>query len=125
MALKPGCLKPEGLRCEYRENPVGIDERSPRLSWRLEAQQEAARGLRQKAYQVLVASSREALDQDRGDLLKTCNNSKVDMLTRVLQEVLKSDLATRVYWPGNEIHVVVNGFNVFVRGQMTAGTFNG
>jgi len=66
--LNPCCLRPVGLRCEYRENPVGIDEMSPRLSWRLEANDPAARGLRQKTYQVLVASSREALDQDRGDL---------------------------------------------------------
>ena len=66
--LNPCCLTPVGLRCEYRENPAGMDEMSPRLSWRLEANDPAARGLRQKAYQVLVASSRDALDQDRGDL---------------------------------------------------------
>ena len=61
-------LTPAGLRCEYRRNPLGIDETRPRLSWQLESGDPAARGLRQKAYQVLVASSREALDQDHGDL---------------------------------------------------------
>lgn len=29
--LKPCCLAPVGLRCEYRENPVGMDEMSPEV----------------------------------------------------------------------------------------------
>jgi hypothetical protein len=33
MTINPCCLSPVGLRCEYRENPVGIDESTPRLSW--------------------------------------------------------------------------------------------
>lgn len=41
------------LRCEYRTNPLGIDVTAPRLSWKLESK---ARGARQTAYQVLVAS---------------------------------------------------------------------
>jgi hypothetical protein len=47
---------PSQLRCEYLENPLGIDVLKPRLSWKLEASPEA-RGLRQTAYQVLVAST--------------------------------------------------------------------
>jgi len=86
MTLNPCCLIPVGLRCEYRENPVGMDEMSPRLSWRLEANDPAARGLRQKAYQVLVASSREALDQDRGDLWDST--------------VVRSDQTARVLYAG-------------------------
>jgi hypothetical protein len=56
------------LRCEFLQAPLGIDEAKPRLSWRLESSDPAARGLRQTAYQLLVASSREALDHDQGDL---------------------------------------------------------
>jgi len=33
MTINPCCLSPVGLRCEHRENPVGIDESTPRLSW--------------------------------------------------------------------------------------------
>ena len=40
------------LRCEYRTNPLGIDEPSPRLSWKLETPR---RGAKQTAYQVRVA----------------------------------------------------------------------
>ncbi len=48
------------LRCEYRNNPVGVDTRAPRLSWVLQAD---ARGVRQTGYQILVASSLAALKE--------------------------------------------------------------
>lgn len=53
------------LRCEYLVNPLGIDERAPRLSWRLES---SARGLRQVAYRILVASKAEKLASNEADL---------------------------------------------------------
>src|SRR5512135_1481733 len=46
--------RPVHLRCEYFENPLGIDERQPRLSWWLET--EHRRGAGQTAYQILVSS---------------------------------------------------------------------
>jgi len=45
-------LKLTSLRTEYRENPLGIDARRPRLSWQLQANE---RGVVQSAYQVRVA----------------------------------------------------------------------
>ena len=58
------------LRCEYRENPLGIDVAKPRLSWITDSSglRTAERGLRQTAYQILVASSEELLKNDKGDL---------------------------------------------------------
>jgi alpha-L-rhamnosidase len=58
-------VTPAQLRCEYRENPLGIDSRVPRLSWKLETE---TRGIMQTAYQVLVASSEEGLKKNTGDL---------------------------------------------------------
>ena len=66
-ALAADGAAPSQLRCEYLENPQGIDITAPRLSWKLEASPEA-RGLRQTAYQVLVASTPELLAKDQGDL---------------------------------------------------------
>ena len=43
-----------GLRCEYRENPEGLDVARPRLSWVLEAQE---RNQVQRAYQVRVSAA--------------------------------------------------------------------
>jgi alpha-L-rhamnosidase len=56
----------DNLRCEYLNNPLGIEASQPRLSWALEDGQ--ARGIRQAAYQVLVATSEELLKNDKGDL---------------------------------------------------------
>jgi len=64
------------LRCEYRANPLGIDAEKPRLSWVIadlksqipELQSETPRSQKQTAYQILVASSAELLQNDKGDL---------------------------------------------------------
>jgi alpha-L-rhamnosidase len=53
------------LRCEYAVNPLGIDADSPRLSWIPVSNQ---RGAKQKAYQVLAATSLERLERNDPDL---------------------------------------------------------
>jgi len=58
-------LRPGRLRCEYLENPLGIDAARPRLSWVLESRQ---RGQRQSAYRIRVASTPEKLVFGEGDL---------------------------------------------------------
>ncbi len=60
-------LAPTDLRCEFRTNPLGLGETAPRLSWRLEAGDRSARGLRQSAWQVRVAATAEALAAGRAD----------------------------------------------------------
>ncbi len=57
----------EDLRTEYRVNPLGIDNTSPRLSWKLQ-QENPVRGQKQTAYQILVASSLENLKNNTGDV---------------------------------------------------------
>src|SRR5215831_13776779 len=53
------------LRCEYLENPIGIDVEHPRLSWVMNSTE---RGQTQTAYQVLVASSAARLKANQGDV---------------------------------------------------------
>jgi alpha-L-rhamnosidase len=67
VAVRPGWAEvvPGALRCEYRVNPLGIDEARPCLSWELSSRR---RGERQTAYQIRVASRREALAGGRADL---------------------------------------------------------
>ncbi len=65
---KTSHLRPTDLRCEYLYDPLGIDVKKPRLSWKLEALDPQQRGLSQTAYHILVAGSREVLDKNRGDL---------------------------------------------------------
>lgn len=62
-----GAVLPVDLRCEYRVDPLGIDNPTPRLSWKI-VDAEKTRDQKQTGYQVLVASSMENLNQDTGDL---------------------------------------------------------
>jgi len=58
----------ERLRCEYLVDPIGVDVTAPRLSWIVEGDLKSSRGIRQAAYQILVASTSELLAKDQGDL---------------------------------------------------------
>src|SRR5215203_2621732 len=59
--MAPSELRPVGLKCEYRVDPLGIDERFPELSWALESE---GRGQAQSAYRVLIAQSEEDLESE-------------------------------------------------------------
>ena len=58
-------LKVVGLRCESLVDPLGVDSVPPRLSWRLESD---GQNVFQSAWHILVASSKEKLEKDDGDL---------------------------------------------------------
>ncbi|MFM9024326.1 MAG: family 78 glycoside hydrolase catalytic domain [Planctomycetaceae bacterium] len=64
---QPGIVA-TGLRCEWREEPVGIVTRAPRLSWVLFS---GERGQRQTAYRIRVASRADLLTTDAADLWDT------------------------------------------------------
>src|SRR5690348_3430879 len=85
------------LRCEYRVNPQGIDVAAPRLSWVLTPVIPNARDVRQTAYQVLAASTPEALAAGRGDLW---DSGKVESDRSIHVEYAGKPLASgaRVYW---------------------------
>ena len=56
----------QNLRTEMLKDPQGIDVVEPRLSWEIEG---AQRGIVQTGFHILVASSKENLAANRGDLL--------------------------------------------------------
>ncbi|MCZ7637887.1 MAG: glycoside hydrolase family 78 protein [Verrucomicrobia bacterium] len=82
------------LRCEYLENPLAVDAQAPRLFWRVESDE---RGERQTAYEILVASSRRWLDENRGDLW---SSGKVpgDQTTHVVYRGKPLGSRQRCYW---------------------------
>jgi len=61
----------EQLRCEYLENPLGLDSIKPRFSWLIKS---STRGQTQSAYQIIAASSADKL---REDLCDKWNSSRV------------------------------------------------
>ncbi len=56
---------PVHLRCEYLENPLGIDAASPHLSWQSD---NAERNWKQVAYELLVSSSDDNLRAGKADV---------------------------------------------------------
>lgn len=52
-------------RCEYLVNPVGIDVSTPRFSWETSSD---IRNIKQVAYQVIVSSSPQLLENNQGDV---------------------------------------------------------
>lgn len=57
-------FSPYNLRCEYANEPVGIDVLNPRFSW---TAKHPERGALQSAYQILVASRPELLAEGQAD----------------------------------------------------------
>jgi alpha-L-rhamnosidase len=53
------------LSCEQSENPIGVDEMHPRFSWKIRSSE---RNTTQKAYQIMVSDSKEALERGDGNV---------------------------------------------------------
>jgi hypothetical protein len=84
----------EDLRCEYCTAAVGIDAVSPRLSWLTRSDQ---RGWRQTAYQILVASCKEKLERDLGDLWDS-DRTVSDQSIHVAYQGLPLKSSIRYWW---------------------------
>jgi alpha-L-rhamnosidase len=82
------------LRCEYVINPLGIDEREPRLSWRLLSDR---RDTVQTAYRIQVAGSRDDLEAERALLWETAEVTS-DRSTQVLYQGLALRSFQRCWW---------------------------
>ncbi len=67
-ALYAGGISPVNLECDSWQNPLGIDDPNPRLSWQVVATNLTDRAQSQTAYQIQVASSAALLGSSQPDL---------------------------------------------------------
>ena len=67
-----GDIQPGKLTCEYRDNPLGIDELAPRFSWTLSSKE---RNQHQSAYEIIVSDNEKDSKGFRGNIWST---GKVD-----------------------------------------------
>lgn len=82
------------ITCEQQVEPLGIENNSPRFSWKVASQQ---RAYRQSAYRILVADVDDALMTDKGTLWDSGKISSSNSLLIPYQgKRLLS--ATRYYW---------------------------
>lgn len=82
-------MESTNLRCEYQAQPIGVEERTPRLTWTPESRR---RDEHVTGYRIVVASTRERLDRDEGDLW---DSGRVASGTTTLVEYAGKALASR------------------------------
>lgn len=79
------------LKCEYLENPLGIDIPDPRFYWQLETD---THNTSQTAYRILVASSKGTLDEDVGDMWDSGRVDSADTIHVVYRGATLESAAT-------------------------------
>ncbi|MDE3149025.1 MAG: alpha-L-rhamnosidase N-terminal domain-containing protein, partial [Acidobacteriota bacterium] len=89
-----GFAGPVVLRVDNLETPLGIDDSAPRFSWQL---QDPARGARQTAYEVLVASRADLLREGKADVWDSGRIASGESLNvRYAGPAVKA--STRYFW---------------------------
>ena len=82
------------LQCEYLQNPLGIDTPKPRLSWKLKSK---GNNIKQNAFRILVASDRDKLENDQGDLWDT-DTLFSDQSIQIVYEGQALNSREKVFW---------------------------
>ncbi|HPP58695.1 MAG TPA: family 78 glycoside hydrolase catalytic domain [Candidatus Hydrogenedens sp.] len=97
-------LIPENPRVEYLKNPIGIDTSIPRFSWVLPAK---GYNVEQKAYQIQVSKSLDALLQDKPDVwdsgtVESAENVHIEYAGPSLESFTRYFWRVRVTYQNNE-----------------------
>src|ERR1039457_5346412 len=85
---------PVELRTDNLKSPLGLDDPAPRLSWQL---QDSARGAKQTAYEVLVATKAELLRQGKADVWAS-GRVESDQALNVVYKGPAVAAGTRYFW---------------------------
>lgn len=123
LQAQPACA-PINLKSDHLENPIGIDNPSPRLSWMLD---DTRLGAKQTAYQIIVGIDSLDVFSGKGSHWDTKKLSKNDILVNYDGEKLSPH--TRYYWKvkvwdkeNEESSSVVNSFET---GMMNLNNWQG
>jgi alpha-L-rhamnosidase len=122
--LKGESSIPAGLKTDHLENPIGIDNPNPRLTWRIE---DNRKGARQSAYRIIVGTDSLEVLTGKGGIW---DSGKMDS-DRQLVAYKGNNLTpfTKYYWKvtvwdawKNES---VSGIQFFETGMMGTGNWQG
>jgi alpha-L-rhamnosidase len=86
--------KPFHLRCEYLDNPLGIDTVTPQLSWQSDSKED---NWRQSSYEILVASSEKDLRPGKTDIWDSGKQSSSESVG-ILYAGSRLQSGKRYYW---------------------------
>ncbi len=92
-------LQPAALTCEYIENPLGIDTKSPRLSWNFTSTE---RNQFQSAYEIIVSDKMEDMIKGVGKFwtsgkINSSQNLQIEYAGKQLQSFSKYLWRVRIY----------------------------
>ena len=81
-------------RCEYKQNPIGVDKMNPRLSWELQSKQQ---NVLQTGYRILVADDSSLLQANKGN---TWDSKKISSPASIQVEYKGKPLqsAKKYFW---------------------------
>ena len=85
---------PFDLKCEYLVNPICIDSKKPRFSWKLA---HAQKNQRQSAYQIIVSSNKIMSDRKNGDIWDS-GKVELDSNINVAYNGIALESDKRYYW---------------------------
>ena len=85
---------PYDLKLEYRSNPEGVDVKQPRFFWKLKSEES---GQFQKAYQIIVATSKEKIEKNLGDVFHS-KKVKSSQSTQIEYQGIPLKSASQYYW---------------------------
>ncbi len=84
------------LRCEYLQNPIGIDIVIPRLSWQIKVKDDS-KNIMQQAYRIQVASAKDAFDKKK-QLVWDTGKVDSDQSVHIEYNGQKPQSRDRFYW---------------------------
>ncbi|MFA5330285.1 MAG: family 78 glycoside hydrolase catalytic domain, partial [Prolixibacteraceae bacterium] len=114
------------LRCEYLKDPQGIDMPDPRFYWKLQSDEP---GQFQTGYRIIVASSKENMDKNLGDMFDSGKKSSSQSIHIVYKgKPLKaaSDYFWKVMvWDRKKIASAWSETSTFSTGLFAVNDWNG
>jgi len=117
-------FQPENLRTEYLENPIGIDNPTPRLSWKIS---DSRQGAKQTSYRVIVAKDSMNAVNGRGDVWDTGKKNSDNILISYAGQKLNP--FTKYYWKviagDKENKEVASSVHSFETGMMSMRNWEG
>lgn len=93
-AQKLPALNADDLTCEYKVNPISVDEPEPRLSWKLFS---FARDVKQVAYEIRVGDNALSVAKGR-DIMWTSGKVMSDQSIHVSYKGPELTSRQKVYW---------------------------
>ncbi|MFA7493153.1 MAG: family 78 glycoside hydrolase catalytic domain [Proteiniphilum sp.] len=115
---------PVDLKTDHLENPIGIDNSNPRLTWKIEDSRE---GAWQSAYRVIVSTDSLKIVNQEGDIWDSGKiNSDLQLITYNGDEL---EPFTKYYWRviawDADREESLSGIHSFETGMMDVGNWHG